>query len=272
MSSFLISVIVSTYNRPDALVTVLKALKDQGENNYEIIVADDGSGPQTKEAIQKEAFQSSIRIIHVWHEDQGFRLAAIRNKAIIESKGEYLVFLDGDCIVQRDFLAQHRALSQIGKVVTGSRILLSKHLTEEIIGGLLIRPKKIGFWIKRRIAGDINKIFPIFIKIPGMRFRDVSKFEWKSIKGCNIGAWKKDVKLVNGFDARFNGWGHEDVDFVARLYNAGVARKKGFLATEVLHLWHPEAPRDKENKNKIQVLMTLQNGDTLSKIGINEYE
>ncbi len=251
---------------------VLRALRDQGENNYEIIVADDGSGAETREVIKREALQSAIKIIHVWHEDRGFRLAAIRNKAIIESKGTYLLFLDGDCIVQRDFLAQHRSLSEIGKVVTGSRILLSENFTEEIIQGLLIRQKKTGFWLKRRIIGDVNKILPIFFKIPNMRFRNIYKFEWKSIKGCNIGAWKKDVQLVNGFDGSFNGWGHEDADFVVRLYNAGVARKKGFLATEVLHLWHPEASREKESSNKNQVLKRLQNGETLSKIGINEYE
>ena len=106
----LISVIVATYNRPDALAAVLRGLEAQTDRNFEIVVADDGSGEETGRAIAAFARTTKLPVKHAWHADNGFRLAEIRNRAIRISAGGYCVFLDGDCIPRPGFVAAHRKL------------------------------------------------------------------------------------------------------------------------------------------------------------------
>lgn len=269
-NDILISIIVSTYNRPDALKAVLIALTQQTDKNCEIIVADDGSGPETRETIESVAAGSPIPITHVWHPDEGFRLSAIRNRGIKRAAGDYLIFLDGDCIPQRDFVTQHRMLAQPGTVVTGSRILLGEKLTAQALKGFPILDQGIGFWCIQRMAGQTNKILPLFIHLPDISQRRQTEFKWRGIKGCNLAAWRSDIEAVNGFDETFTGWGHEDADFVARLHNHGIARKKGFCATEVLHLWHKEAKRDQESPNRAKVISRLANRETCAAQGLAE--
>src|SRR5215212_3540345 len=107
----LISLIVSTYNRPDALGACLRSLSRQTDRNFEIAVADDGSGAETRDLVKSWTANSSVPLKHVWQEDRGFRLAEIRNRAIVASAGDYLVFLDGDCIARPDFIVAHRRLA-----------------------------------------------------------------------------------------------------------------------------------------------------------------
>ena len=132
-----ISVIVSTYNRRDALGACLRSLGGQTTKNFEIVVADDGSGPATREVVHTWKAKLGIPLTHVWQEDRGFRLAEIRNRAIAASTGSYVIFLDGDCIVPPTFLAAHRALAEPGFFVGGNRVLLSRSLTEEILANNL---------------------------------------------------------------------------------------------------------------------------------------
>ncbi len=120
----LISVIVSTYNREDALDVALRALSRQSDRNFEIVVADDGSGTGNRAGGARMGGAKPVPIKHVWHEDRGFRLAEIRNRAIRASIGAYIIFLDGDCIARRDFVAAHRRLAAPGWFVTGTRVLL----------------------------------------------------------------------------------------------------------------------------------------------------
>jgi glycosyltransferase involved in cell wall biosynthesis len=256
----LISVIVSTYNRPDALQQVLRGCAAQTDKNFEIIVADDGSGEATRSTVAEAAAAtgSALTIEHVWHPDDGFRLAAIRNQGIARSRGGYLIFLDGDCVPQRQFVAHHRALAEAGAMVTGSRILLGAALTSEVLDRALpLQDQAPGFWLRQRMAGQVNKILPIFVNLPDAAIRRVRGFKWRGIKGCNLAAWRSDVEQVNGFDESFTGWGHEDADFVVRLFNAGVGRKRGFCATEVFHLWHAEQSRDRAGPNRDRVWARL---------------
>jgi glycosyltransferase involved in cell wall biosynthesis len=125
----LISVIVTTFNREDALDAVLRSLAMQGDRNFEVIVADDGSGAATANLIDAWKLKFAHRLEHIWHADQGFRAAEIRNRAILAARGTYCIFLDGDCIVRPDFVATHRRLAELGWFVTGNRVLLSPALT-----------------------------------------------------------------------------------------------------------------------------------------------
>ncbi len=259
-TSYLISVIVTTYNRPDALALVLKHLSDQTDLHYEIIIADDGSGPETAAVIHAAAQAAPhLRVHHAWQPDAGFRVAQARNQGIAAARGDYLIFLDGDCIPQRDFIARHRALAETGYLVTGSRILLGPKLTAAFTAqqtslNTLSKP----FWIWQRLCGRMNKVLPLFLKLSDFRLRIQRTFQWRGIKGCNLAAWTKDVQAIQGFNDNFTGWGHEDADFVLRLQQTGLHRKKGFLATEVLHLWHPQSARDHVQINYEQVMQQWQ--------------
>src|SRR5262245_26670396 len=110
-----ISVIVSTYDWPEALRSVLYGLKNQTDENFEVLVADDGSDHRTADVVR--AAQSRIPITHVWQEHKGFRVAEARNKAILASRGEYCIFLDGDCIPREGYVAAHRRLAEHGHFV-----------------------------------------------------------------------------------------------------------------------------------------------------------
>jgi glycosyltransferase involved in cell wall biosynthesis len=129
----LISIVVTTYNREDALDAVLRSLARQKDAAFEIIVADDGSGPATARLIESWKTKIGRRLEHVWHADCGFRAAEIRNHAILATQGAYCIFLDGDCIVRPDFVASHRRLAEPGWFVTGNRVLLSAELTAKVL-------------------------------------------------------------------------------------------------------------------------------------------
>jgi glycosyltransferase involved in cell wall biosynthesis len=235
----MISILLATYNWPQALKLCLESLATQTDKNFEIIIADDGSTDSTKQVI--EAFQAShgIPITHLWQEDRGFRKTKILNEAIAAAHGSYLIFLDGDCIVQPDFVANHRALAQSGFLVTGSRVLLNEKLTQELLTWPNWNLTRFSSnLLVKRLSGGINKYWPLKIKFGNNAWRDYKKFVWRRIKGCNMACWKSDAESINGFDETMTGWGHEDADFVFRLQRHHVKRKSGSWSTEVLHLFH----------------------------------
>src|SRR4051812_24211304 len=127
----LISIIVTTFDRPDALALVLRSLAQQTDRDFELIVADDGSGPETSEVVRSWSSRPGARLQHIWQEHRGFRAGEIRNRAILASRGAYCIFLDGDCIARPDFVAAHRGLAERGWFVTGNRILLSASCTKQ---------------------------------------------------------------------------------------------------------------------------------------------
>lgn len=235
----MISILLATYNWPQALKLCLESLATQTDHHFEIIIADDGSTESTKQII--DAFQSthSLSITHLWQEDQGFRKTKILNQAIEAAKGDYLIFLDGDCLVQPDFVARHRELAQKGFLVTGSRVLLNEKLTQELLATSRWDFKLfISKLLEYRLNGGINKYWPLKIKLGNGSWRDYKKFVWRRIKGCNMACWKTDAQAIDGFDETMTGWGHEDADFVFRLQRHHIKRKSGSWSTEVLHLFH----------------------------------
>ncbi|MEA9598910.1 glycosyltransferase family 2 protein [Polynucleobacter sp. AP-Sanab-80-C2] len=235
----MISILLATYNWPQALKLCLESLATQTDHHFEIIIADDGSTESTKQIIG--AFQSthSLSITHLWQEDQGFRKTKILNQAIEAAKGDYLIFLDGDCLVQPDFVARHRELAQKGFLVTGSRVLLNEKLTQELLATSRWDFKLfISKLLEYRLNGGINKYWPLKIKLGNGSWRDYKKFVWRRIKGCNMACWKTDAQAIDGFDETMTGWGHEDADFVFRLQRHHIKRKSGSWSTEVLHLFH----------------------------------
>jgi glycosyltransferase involved in cell wall biosynthesis len=158
----MISILLATYNWPQALKLCLESLATQTDQNFEIIIADDGSSESTKHLIEYIKTSHPITIKHLWQEDCGFQKTKILNKAIAAAHGNYLVFLDGDCIVQPDFVAQHRALAQKGCLVTGSRVLLNESLTQELLAWPQWSFQKFSSGLLgKRLSGGINKYWPL---------------------------------------------------------------------------------------------------------------
>ncbi|HEX3340765.1 MAG TPA: glycosyltransferase family 2 protein [Pseudolabrys sp.] len=249
----LISIIVTTYNREDALDAVLRSLARQDDSDFEVIIADDGSGEATTKLVDAWKVRFGRRLDHVWHTDRGFRAAEIRNRAILAARGAYCVFLDGDCIVRPDFIATHRRLAEPGWFVTGNRVLLSAELTTEVLREKL-NPASWGFgrWFAERWHGGVNRLSAL-LHLPLGPLRRVRQGVWQGARSCNLAIWRTDLDCIDGFDADYSGWGKEDSDIIIRLLHAGVRRKDGTFATGVLHLWHRDADRSQlaENERKL---------------------
>lgn len=241
--------VITTYNRSDALLAVLDGLMHQTDRHFDVVVADDGSSEAHRLVVRQSVAAQRLRAAHVWHPDVGFTASKVRNRGVAASKATYIIFLDGDCVPEVDFVAQHKRLAQPGCFVNGSRVLLSQRLTERVVcGAERAYGHGTAYWLRQRLSGDASKLAHL-LRLPDWPMRLKKDFSWKGIRSCNFGVWRSDFELVDGFDESFVGWGHEDADFVLRLHHAGLVRKNGFCATEVFHLWHPEATRNRESGN-----------------------
>lgn len=262
--------IVLTYNNPGNLLKVLHGLADQCDERHEIIIADDGSTAQSIAMVDAGLPKFKCRVTHVWHPDSGFTISHARNLAVASSSADYLVFMDGDCIPNRHFVQGHANLAERGCFVNGSRVLLSERLSASVLAGDTdVVHATWANWFKWRIQGDSNKVVHLF-RVPDLKMRREKRFRWKQIRGCNLAVWREDYVLVNGFDESFEGWGHEDADFVLRLHNSGLQRKNGFCATEVYHLWHKENSRSNESVNRDRVTLRLNSGVIRATQGVDD--
>lgn len=240
-----ISVIVSTYNSPDYLGLVLDGLMNQTDDRFELIVADDGSGPETAAVVASYAEKRPI--IHSWQEDRGFRLAASRNLALSVSSGDWIAFLDGDCIPSPDYVADFNTMATRvesgGKraYIQGHRVILGKNLSRDIRSASGIFTPG---WIARKFSGMKNVKNAVRWPCPIIYRRSLA-----GVRGCSMGFSVKDLREINGFDEEFEGWGHEDKDVVSRLYQAGATRADARGRMIVYHLYHPEHDRFGEDTN-----------------------
>ena len=253
-----ISVIVSTYNQPEFLRLVLKSLATQEEidyTRYEVIIADDGSKNDTAEIIAKFHKNYPCLLKHIWQPDDGFRKAAILNKAVATSIGNYLVFIDGDCIVGKDFVANQLKLAEHGYFIAGNRVLLSQRYTQEIMqSDIDLQCLSFFNWLQLYLKKRANKLLHCLRLDPHHKWRKIQKNPWRYSKGCNTAVWKSDYFAVNGYDETFTGWGYEDVDFSIRLIHNTVFLKDGRFSVPVYHLWHKSNPRDNEQENLKRVI------------------
>jgi glycosyltransferase involved in cell wall biosynthesis len=236
-----LSIIVSTYNAPRQLGLVLDGLSRQHDSEFECLVADDGSGPETCAVVA--SFRERLSIIHSWQEDAGFRLAGVRNRALALASGEIIAFLDGDCIPTPHYVGDVRRLMNRGDRIylQGHRLLLDRELSASLTStegifdpGWVLR--------HRRHLGNIKNA----LRFPWPLFRTR---RLHGVRGCNMIFRRADLVAVNGFDESFVGWGHEDRDIVSRLFQIGVHRADARGRAVVYHLWHPEQDRTKAKDN-----------------------
>src|SRR5262245_32501842 len=252
-----ISVIVTTYERADALDAVLRSLARQTDRGFDVVVADDGSGTATAALIAGWQPRLGVPLAHAWQEHRGFRAGEVRNRAIIASGGDYCIFLDGDCLLRPDFVATHRRFAEPGWFVTGNRVLLARELTEAVLRERL-EPETWSFakLLEQRRRGGVNRLLPA-IRMPLGPLRKLRAGAWEGARSCNLAVWRADLDRIDGFDADFSGWGLEDSDLIVRLLHAGVRRKDGVFATGVLHLWHPESDRSRfpDNRRRLDAVI-----------------
>ena len=249
----LISVIVTTYNREDALDAALRALAHQSDKNFEIVIADDGSREETNRIVESWRSRLAVTLKHVRHEHRGFRGGEIRNRGIRASAGEVCIFLDGDCLAAADFVAVHRRLHEPGWFVTGNRILLSRELTDAVLAkGLAAETWNFAALLRQRLRGGVNRLMPT-LRLPLGPLRKRQHDNWRGAQTCNLAVARRDLDRIDGFDSAYTGWGLEDSDLVVRLLHAGVRRKDGRFATGVLHLWHPPSDRSQLPVNRTRL-------------------
>ena len=235
-----VSLIIATYEWPEALDLVLASACGQTWPDLEIVVADDGSKPATARVVAGWAARSPHPVLHVWQEDRGFRLARSRNRAVDRASGDYLLMLDGDCLLLPDFVERHLRHAERGWFTAGRRCFLRRWMSQLALARrapLHALPKALLFPLLLLGGGTrAAQLLPIPQTDAHRRAR---AGDWEQAQGCNLGIWREDFMRVGGFDERFEAWGGEDTDLVVRLLGSGVSRLTLQHAEPVLHLWHP---------------------------------
>lgn len=245
-----VSLILATYNLPRHLSLVCAGLERQTCRDYEIIICDDGSGPETRSVITEFASRAPVPVKHLWQEDQGNRKSKILNKGIRNSKGEVLVFLDGDCIPHPRFVDDHISMQEEGCYLAGSRVELGETMSrwitpEHIRSGYFDFPRPRLIW--NSVRGDKGH-FLRTLRVPWHWLRIPLKMNRViDMKGCNFSVSRQAMLEINGFDASYEGSAREDSDVEVRLLNLGLRIKsiKG-LAIQY-HVWHPRREANPAN-------------------------
>lgn len=244
--SLSLSLIISMHRWEVALEGILKALSCQSYQNFEVIVAQDANREETKTLLTRWNHQESLHVHHVFQENKGFRRSRILNQAILKAKGDYIVFLDGDCVPHHRFIEDHASLAEKGYFVQGRRCFIEEEAVEEFLQGKS--------YLKLLFQNKIRGYFKA-IRWPWAKVKKSQSL--KGMLGCNLGVWKADLRAVNGFNEAFIGWGREDSELGARLYHLGKIRKLVHGRALIYHLNHPLEPRTSLEQNERILQHTL---------------
>jgi glycosyltransferase involved in cell wall biosynthesis len=255
---------ISTYNWPAALKLVLQSVLQQKLHPDELVIADDGSGPETKALVDAFAAKAPFQVKHVWHEDKGYCLPAIQNKAIAQSSGQYIIQVDGDCILHPLFVEDHMRLAKPNTFVGGTRGMIDEELTKELLlKGIL--PDPLTF------TGHLSKKFNTVYNRPLAALHywfQRGRKNYLYVKGCNMAFWKSDLEKVNGHNELFIGWGKEDNDLALRLLNAGVGIRFAKFSAIQYHLHHGDSDRSRRHISEAILAETVATGLVFTPHGI----
>ncbi len=259
------SVVVTTYNWPQALELALHALARQDTLPLEVVVADDGSRDDTRRMLERVALEYPVPLRHSWVEDKGFRVSLARNRAIAATSGDYVLLLDGDMLPHPKFVADHLWAARRGSFVQGMRVLTDEHGRDRLLSH---ETDALGFFdrglTRRRHT----------LRIPALARLSLRATEGQSggaIKTCNQGWWRDDLVALNGFDERFEGWGREDKDLAERAFHAGMKRRSLRFAGLATHLYHPERHEDGASPNDALLAETRATGRVRSPLGLDRH-
>ena len=257
------SLIITTYNWPEALELVLSSVMMQTTFPNEVIIADDGSDQGTKNVIEKFSDDSLFPIIHSWQKDKGFRLSKSRNKSIALAKYEYIVVIDGDMLLHKDFIKDHKKLAKKNTYIQGSRVLLQREYTNKVW--------KENFFSKPSFFSNASKNKGNLIRFPFLSFFVSlnSSQNLNRIRGCNFSLFRDDIIRVNGFNEEFTTWGKEDSEFVQRLFNCGISRRNLKFSGIQYHLFHKEGFSSNNNVELLNIAINQKL--KFCKVGIDKY-
>ncbi|WP_313215748.1 glycosyltransferase family 2 protein [Soonwooa sp.] len=256
------ALLISTYNWPSALDKVLQSVQNQTLMPNEILIADDGSKEETKTLIEDWKQKSKIPIKHFWQEDDGFRKTIIMNKAVAGTDADYIIQIDGDIILDKNFIKDHISEKEKGFFLNGSRALISEENTHKILAEKELRMD----WVSKNVKNKINATrFPFMANF----FRK-DHFKSNNVKGCNFSFWREDFVAVNGYNNDMSGWGHEDIELAARLNNLGIKQRRLKMRAICYHLHHDYFDRKDELSNFSVYDVVVENKVIQSKNGYNE--
>ena len=263
MKKITTTLVIATYNWDKALELVLFSVLKQSVFPDEIIIADDGSTEATQFLIEKFKNNTSIPLQHVWHGDNGFRKSKILNKAILKAQNEYIIQVDGDCILHKHFIKDHIDFIEPNTYLYGTRVNIKKqYLTN------LFKTKQLSFnFFSKGISKRTRALhIPILSK-----FYKKSSLYSRKFRGCNTSFFKKDFIDVNGYNEDITGWGREDSELVLRMHNNGLQARRLRYRAIVFHIYHDEKSRDRFKENDDIEKLTIKTKLTRCKNGINRY-
>jgi len=245
--NFKITVVISTYNAEEWLEKVLIGYSCQTYRDFEIIIADDGSRPSTKELIDRYAADYPVPIRHLWHEDLGYRRQEILNVAIVEASHDYILMTDGDCIPRKDFVAVHAKYAERGKFLSGGYCKMTMKTSKAISKADILEQRcfdvhwlrsvdKLGFSQTLKLSSD---------KVLGTVL-DLVTTTTPSFNNCNSSAFRDDLIAINGYDERMK-YGGPDREIGERLENFGVKGKQIRHKAICLHLDHSRGYKTPES-------------------------
>jgi glycosyltransferase involved in cell wall biosynthesis len=267
-----LSLIVSTYEWPEALEVVLLALSEQSDRDFEVVVADDGSGPATAAVTERWQATFGDRLQHVRHADEGFRLARIRDLGALAARGDHLVFLDGDCVPRTRLVEAIRRAALPGWFLASKRVNLGPELSRQMLEARLPAWRwSAATWLVRgRGESDLRLGHLTHGRRPWRHWLP-ELYEFHAAYGgygFSLGVSRADFEEVNGFDTRFVGWGGEDEDLAVRLRRLGLRCRWPGPGSTLLHLWHaprldgarPNSPllRETERSGRIEAAQGLR--------------
>jgi len=255
-----ISVIISSYNQNKSLTEILSRLANSSSQINEVIVADDGSTPLLKDNPDFVINKQIQKFTFLHHEDRGFRKCKILNEAIKASSSNYIVFLDGDCLPHKHFVRDHFALAEKGNFVQGRRCFVRQDKVGCLLEGRTSLKRLI---LSGKVSGLLKSIR---LPAPYIKYNKTMY----GLLGCNLGVWRDNLIKINGFDEDYEGWGREDSDLCARLYNTGISRKMVYGRALVYHLNHPENDRGNLIRNDKLLKEVLSSGKTRCANGITK--
>lgn len=257
------TLIVTTFNWPAALDLTLKSIARQTVAPEEVIVADDGSGPDTAEVVERWKRRIAAPVQHLWQPHEGFRLARSRNRAIAAAKGDYLIIVDGDMVLHRHFVADHLNAARPGSFIQGVRLL-----TEAAAAGRMLREGSLDLHVFSR---GIRRRRHAVRNLALSRLLFWERMGQSAIRGCNQAYWKSDLLHVNGFNEAFVGWGREDNEIAARLYNVGIRRRNLKFQALAIHLHHPSRHPQGANPNDAILHQAIERGETWCRQGLDRH-
>lgn len=258
-----VSLIISTYNNTDYLELVLLSILQQKTLPDEVIIADDGSRSDTKDLIHKYQQILSVPLHHVWHEDDGFRLSEIKNKAAAQAQCDFIFFIDGDLMLHPHFIYDLKGQIRENRFIVASRAFLSEHFSKKIVESKNVAIPFSTSTFERNMLSAI--------RIPWLHHFIKGSTTYKGARGGLMGLFKKDYITVNGFDEDYKGWGREDSDLFVRLINSGLERKNIKFAAITYHLWHKILSREGLSKNDALLANAIAEHRTRCINGIDKY-